>query len=109
MGSLRHQPTFAELRGEPYGESLWIGRFHRSIQPVLDARCSLAFDAAAHWPPDGPEHHAAKMVRTLGTRVYIEGTAYPKSNVGHLASFDWIAIMSTTGGTSPTWPMAASG
>ncbi len=77
------RPEFTSIGG--------VITYGTAFEPVVDAGCSLAFDAAATWPPDGPEHHAAKMVRAIGTRVYIEGTAFPKNNVGHLASFDWVA------------------
>ncbi len=91
MGSLYHDETFAELRTKPYADDNWIDRFMHSLRPVINAGCSVAFDAAAQWPNDGPEHSAAKMLRALGTRVYIEGTAYPKATMGHLRTFDWVA------------------
>ncbi len=74
LGALGLDPDFIQLMDEQHGGDDWILRFWWSVKPVLDAGCSVAFDAAATWPPDGPEHHIAKTIRALGTKVYIEGT-----------------------------------
>ncbi len=90
LGSLRLDPTFIELKQQAYPAD-WIWRFWGSIQPVLDAGCSVAFDTGGTFPEDGPEYWAVGMVEALGTKVYIEGTALPAEYAAHLGRFSWAA------------------
>ncbi len=90
LGTLRLDPNFLQFKQQAYPAG-WISRFWQSIQPVLDAGCSLAFDTGATFPEDGPEYWAVGMVETLGTQVYIEGTALPAEYAAHLGRFAWAA------------------
>lgn len=82
MGSLRETPRMAELREKPYGDDGWIDTFAHSIRPYVNAGCEIAFDAAAHWPVDGPEHCFVRGLRNLGTPVHIEGPEYDGAGTG---------------------------
>lgn len=62
------------LRTKLYSDDNWIGRFARSLRPYINAGCEIAFDAAAHWKVDGPEHTMVRTLQHLGTPVHIEGT-----------------------------------
>ena len=90
LGSLRVDPSFIQLKEQAYAAE-WISRFWQSIQPVLDAGCSLAFDTGGTFPEVGPEYWAVGMVEALGTQVYIEGTALPAEYAAHLGRFAWAA------------------
>jgi len=92
VGALGLDRDMLQLITKRYSDDNWIDRFVRSIRPILNSGCSIAYDAAGGgWSEGGPEHHAAKMLRALGTKSYIEGTCHPQERTAWLGSFDWTA------------------
>ena len=92
LGALSLDREMIALKVGPYKDDNWIDRFMKSMRPCINSGCSIAFDASGgDWEEEEPEHYAAKMLRALGTPVYIEGTSHPKERAKWLHSFDWAA------------------
>lgn len=76
LGSLKHDPDFVRLLDDPTRRDNWLWRVWRSLQPVLDAGCEVAFDTAGTWKPDDPEYWLVGMMHAMGAGGWIEGTEY---------------------------------
>jgi hypothetical protein len=67
LGKLTEDPSFPPLARDRAG---WEQRFWESVQPALDAKMSVALDAAAG---DFPEsHRAVDLLEAKGVKVYFE-------------------------------------
>lgn len=77
LGALAHG-DMAELRDSPkaYMDDNWLWRYWRSIQPLRNAGCGIAFDAAASWPVTGPEWLQVASTQALGANCCVEGVEF---------------------------------
>lgn len=71
VGTLHGAPEFDAL---PVGQAKWQAAM--AIAPLLDARCSIAFDTAMQSKPGHYVYDLAQMLKGAGFKYYIEPTPY---------------------------------
>jgi hypothetical protein len=64
-------PRFAEL-AVPFRTGEWLDRAFRSIAPAVAGTCGIAFEGHAELTPQHPGYHLVNLLRSMGTRCYIE-------------------------------------
>ena len=69
VGTLHGAPEFDPL---PPGQAMWEAV--KVIAPILDAKCSIAFDTAVFSTPDHYVYNLISILRLVGFRCYIEPT-----------------------------------
>jgi hypothetical protein len=70
-------------QGEPqFGttDAQWFARFWATVQPLLDARMSIALDSACLQPENSHLYKAAQLLRARDVKVYIESRQMKANN-----------------------------
>lgn len=88
LGTKHDDPSFERLKA-PGKSDDYQRRDARSIRPILEAGCSLAFDHANDYAPGSIElasmEYAAAFVRNHGGRAYIEPA--PQQSQAHMSGW----------------------
>jgi hypothetical protein len=92
LGKITGDPSFAGAT-----PAQWLRRFVGSVQLLLDAGMSVAFDASSHELPTSPVFRAAHLLRSLGVKVYVE----PRPHENATGWFDYPIIV-----TNQSWSRA---
>ncbi|MBL9122184.1 MAG: hypothetical protein JNG90_01040 [Planctomycetaceae bacterium] len=74
VGTLHGAPEFDAL---PAGQAKWEGM--KAIAPLLDARCSIAFDTSIYSKPGHYVYDLAQSLKQAGYKYYIEPTPHVDS------------------------------
>jgi len=87
LGMLKNDPNFVSLAAGRLTKDDWLKRVYESYALVLDAGCSVCFDALFDVREDTPEFRFFQLINSLGVKTYLEPIPHKDNPYMYKANF----------------------